>query len=277
MRGDHLAVRRSHPGRRFAVTIALVMLIPAGLYASARFDDVAATSPFAGDIAWLAESGVTKGCGDGTKFCPDEYVTRQQMAAFLHRLATNQVVDAMSVQGLEPGDMQQGVQGPAGPPGPQGPEGPAGPQGEPGVVPDNAKTYTGHLLIHAAEFHRLGTADFSNDGLSWTGCGIAPVKDLPDGAEVTEVAINAYQVVGGEAGRVSFSLSYADPVIDLDQDWLFSASEEGDEGWIRVSANELNPLVDHPPTLDPGDEIYALTSCVEGGHGISAEIEYNMP
>ncbi len=44
-------------------------------------------SPFKGDIAWLADVGVTKGCNPtaNTRFCPDARVTRGQMAAFLHR------------------------------------------------------------------------------------------------------------------------------------------------------------------------------------------------
>ncbi|MCP3998127.1 MAG: S-layer homology domain-containing protein, partial [bacterium] len=47
------------------------------------FDDIA-DSVFIGDILWLAESGITKGCSD-TSFCPTQYVTRGQMAAFLSR------------------------------------------------------------------------------------------------------------------------------------------------------------------------------------------------
>ena len=34
-------------------------------------------------IEWLAAEGLTKGCGDGTKFCPDQVVSRGQMATFL--------------------------------------------------------------------------------------------------------------------------------------------------------------------------------------------------
>lgn len=50
------------------------------------FTDVSA-SPFKGDIAWLASSGITRGCNppSNTRFCPDASVTRGQMAAFLHR------------------------------------------------------------------------------------------------------------------------------------------------------------------------------------------------
>lgn len=42
---------------------------------------------FGGDIDWLADAGITKGCNPpgNTLFCPDSPVTRGQMAAFLHR------------------------------------------------------------------------------------------------------------------------------------------------------------------------------------------------
>ena len=46
------------------------------------------TSIFEADIDRLATAGVTRGCNaDGTHFCPDGSVTREQMAAFLHRAA----------------------------------------------------------------------------------------------------------------------------------------------------------------------------------------------
>lgn len=47
------------------------------------FDDTA-KSDFLNDILWLAESGITKGCSD-TSYCPNDFVTRGQMAAFLTR------------------------------------------------------------------------------------------------------------------------------------------------------------------------------------------------
>ncbi|HJR92902.1 MAG TPA: hypothetical protein VJ938_10710 [Acidimicrobiia bacterium] len=42
---------------------------------------------FEADVEWLAESEITKGCNPpaNDRFCPDEVVTRGQMAAFLHR------------------------------------------------------------------------------------------------------------------------------------------------------------------------------------------------
>jgi len=50
------------------------------------FDDVAG-SVFEADIARLAVAGVTKGCNppDNTNFCPNDLVTRDQMATFIAR------------------------------------------------------------------------------------------------------------------------------------------------------------------------------------------------
>jgi hypothetical protein len=49
-----------------------------------RDDD---TSVFVADIEWLADAGITKGCNPpvNDRFCPDQAVTRGQMAAFLDR------------------------------------------------------------------------------------------------------------------------------------------------------------------------------------------------
>jgi hypothetical protein len=56
------------------------------------FDDVPIGDPFCGSITWMAQKGVTLGCGviDGTHrlYCPDDFVRRDQMAAFMSRLET---------------------------------------------------------------------------------------------------------------------------------------------------------------------------------------------
>jgi hypothetical protein len=53
----------------------------------ARFSDTQ-SSIFVNSTAWLAASGVTVGCNppDNTKFCPDQYVTRGELAVFLKRI-----------------------------------------------------------------------------------------------------------------------------------------------------------------------------------------------
>ena len=49
------------------------------------FTDVAGDAWYAADVARLAASGITRGCGDGTRFCPGRTTTRAEMATFLHR------------------------------------------------------------------------------------------------------------------------------------------------------------------------------------------------
>ncbi len=85
------------PRRFFLMLIAFaVFVLPAVVSAAGGFTDVADTNTFKADIDWLAAANVTKGCNPPTndKFCPGNTVTREQMAAFMHRLAVNKVVDA---------------------------------------------------------------------------------------------------------------------------------------------------------------------------------------
>ena len=50
-----------------------------------RFSDVGDGHPYVAYVERAAELGVTQGCGDGSRFCPDDTVTRGQMSAFLVR------------------------------------------------------------------------------------------------------------------------------------------------------------------------------------------------
>ncbi len=129
-------ITRGLKGRwRIAIPlIAVVMLIPAGAFAAGGFDDVAEDNIFKADIAWLADAGVTKGCNppSNTNYCPGNEVTREQMAAFMRRLAENRVVDAGTVEGLTAAELM-GQTGPAGPTGPKGAAGAQGPAGADGA------------------------------------------------------------------------------------------------------------------------------------------------
>jgi hypothetical protein len=71
------------------LSVAAVLVIPSVVWAADRFGDVSDSNVFHDDITWLADAGVTKGCNppDNSEFCPSENVTREQMAAFLHRNA----------------------------------------------------------------------------------------------------------------------------------------------------------------------------------------------
>lgn len=49
------------------------------------FGDVQTDHRFAEAIAWMAAQGISRGCEDGSKFCPDDPVSRGQVASFLAR------------------------------------------------------------------------------------------------------------------------------------------------------------------------------------------------
>lgn len=66
---------------QMASLLARALELPAG---SQSFSDVPRGSTHAAAIAAIAERGITRGCGSG-RFCPNEVVTRAQMAAFLDR------------------------------------------------------------------------------------------------------------------------------------------------------------------------------------------------
>lgn len=81
---------------RVAVLAAsCLLLLPAVAIAASGFTDVPASNVHLADIEWLADADVTKGCNppDNDRFCPDDNVTRAQMASFLRRLATNGAVE----------------------------------------------------------------------------------------------------------------------------------------------------------------------------------------
>ncbi len=59
---------------------------PAGPFPDPGFSDVDASNPFYEEISWAAENGIVNGYSDGT-FRPGAPITRQALAALLHRLA----------------------------------------------------------------------------------------------------------------------------------------------------------------------------------------------
>jgi hypothetical protein len=106
--------------RPFAVvavgTAALVVMSAGAAVAThARFAD----GPFGvhdAGVHFVAEAGITGGCGDGSNYCPDAPVTRAQMATFMRRLAgvaegVQPSVNATAVDGLDGAALQQRVLG----------------------------------------------------------------------------------------------------------------------------------------------------------------------
>jgi hypothetical protein len=76
--------------RSFRPALALVVALgaPASHAAPcAGFSDVDTASGFCKNIEWIRNRGVTTGCGTNV-YCPLDFVTREQMAAFMNRLGT---------------------------------------------------------------------------------------------------------------------------------------------------------------------------------------------
>ncbi len=94
---------------RAAVVLILlgVVLVPVAVGASHQFKDVPDSNIFHDDIAWLADQAITIGCNPPANdmFCPADNVTREQMAAFMKRLATGRAVDAGTLEGNTAGDL----------------------------------------------------------------------------------------------------------------------------------------------------------------------------
>lgn len=116
----------NRPSRQILLIAAAfaLFLVPVAAIAAAGFTDVADDNVFVADIEWMKDSGVTLGCNPpaNDNFCPSANVTREQMAAFMHRLAVNRVVDAGTVEGMTAAELK-GETGPAGPAGPAGADG----------------------------------------------------------------------------------------------------------------------------------------------------------
>lgn len=80
-----------HPSRRrrvalIAATLIALLAVPIGAFASHQFTDVPNSNTFHASITKVKLAGITSGCS-ATRFCPNDNVTRGQMAAFLARSA----------------------------------------------------------------------------------------------------------------------------------------------------------------------------------------------
>jgi hypothetical protein len=95
-------------GLGLLVSVAVLggaIAFPLGVLAAHRFTDVPASNTFHDDIAAIADAGVTTGCSPNL-YCPEQFVTREQMAAFLNRLGAlapgkTPVVNATRLDGLD--------------------------------------------------------------------------------------------------------------------------------------------------------------------------------
>ena len=106
---SRLSERSRQRLRTITVILATALVIaPAAALAGHHFNDVPDSNVFHDDIEWMRANGVTAGCNPPTndEYCPDDNVTREQMAAFMHRLDSENVF-------LRPGEAPDGSGGDA--------------------------------------------------------------------------------------------------------------------------------------------------------------------
>ena len=74
--------------RAVAVVFAASMSAAAWAQSCAGFSDVSSTHPQCGNVDWIRNRSITLGCTSTSVFCPTDFVTRLQMAAFMNRIGT---------------------------------------------------------------------------------------------------------------------------------------------------------------------------------------------
>jgi hypothetical protein len=95
------------------VVVTLLISVPAAVWAGHQFTDVPNNHLFHTGISWMKDNGITVGCNPPTnnRYCPEDNVTRGEMATFMKRLAENQVVDAAELEGRSSTDYLNPVSG----------------------------------------------------------------------------------------------------------------------------------------------------------------------
>lgn len=95
---SHATAQRRRPRVGTLIfALALILAVPAGALAAHSFTDVPNGHTFHSNIANLYNARITTGCTP-TTYCPDEPVTRAQMAGFLNRGLGRATTDEGSIQ-----------------------------------------------------------------------------------------------------------------------------------------------------------------------------------
>ena len=138
---------------------------------------------FEADIAALAAAGITRGCNppDNTLFCPDDPVTRGQMAAFLYRAFATGLLDRTET----PDDPETPVPSDPDIPDPSDPDDPLPPD-DPGDGDDPIAPLTIDPTDLSAFLGRNFVASFSASGgvppYTWTATGLPAELSLDPGS-----------------------------------------------------------------------------------------------
>lgn len=81
-----MKIARRRSVQRLLAASALATFAPAAFALCSGFTDVDGAPPFCPAVDWLRNRAITLGCTSSTLYCPNNPVTRLQMAAFMNRL-----------------------------------------------------------------------------------------------------------------------------------------------------------------------------------------------
>lgn len=196
---------RKRTGAVLALTLATAAVVaPTSVYAANRFTDVPADRELQAAVDYMATTGITIGCDPAKPelYCPDDKLSRRQMALFLYRMSGNSPtgpnVNAKTLNGQTLDQLRAsmvgaagtGAQGPAGPVGPQGPQGVTGtqgPKGDDGVDGVDGANGTPSAFQSATDTQTGAKA------VPGASTEVISVEDLPAGT----YSVNAKMVVVG--------------------------------------------------------------------------------
>ncbi|MGA7097070.1 MAG: S-layer homology domain-containing protein [Acidimicrobiia bacterium] len=241
----------AHPRRRrssllVAAILAFMFVFPAAVWASHQFTDVPDSNVFHNSIGWMKDNGITVGCNPpaNTKYCPDDPVTRGQMAAFMKRLAENNVVDAATLDGMDSSEF---------------------------ATKSDLST-TGTVTMGAGSFTASGTAATWSNGCVRDETSPFQVRasvQLPVGATITSFTGYVVDADGGANGNVRLVRTTAVTTT------MATATTSGSAGLQNVTVNLATP-----EPVDATDYFYVeyTGGSGSGSHQIcGVSIGYSIP
>jgi hypothetical protein len=230
-----------------AVVIAVAMAIPITAFGIHQFTDVPNSHVFHNSIDWMKDNGITEGCNPpaNDKYCPDDFTTRGQMAAFFKRLAEKKVVDAATAVNATNADNADTLDGK---------------NSTDFVAVDTALAFTfscegtAHVPWQdTTTYSWVGSRLFRTGGPDLFRCN----ADLPDGALVTSVSWSVHDTTGS---AVSCSMWRTNMVASIGAETnMASASSSGTPGGVQITDSSVGSA-----TIDNSNYAY-FTQCSLGG------------
>ena len=237
-----------------AIALTAVISFPLGVIASHQFSDVPTSSTYHADIDAIADAGVTTGCAAG-KYCPKDFVTREQMAAFLNRLGALQagktpVVNATRLDGLNSTQFVRND-----------------------VQVQGQSTCAGGVMTPAISnmtYSTVGTLIYATGADLIVRCQF----QLPDGASIT-----GFQAVIRDGSNIEHAACRLERLLKTDNDIfefaLVQTSDPATPGDVTLTSSSGLPLI-----VDNGTSTYTARCSITGSGDdigiLSASIEFTF-